>query len=50
MPEVKKEESKSSKLSDEEIKQGLFELFKSTGKTSELNNRQRESVVLRFED
>lgn len=48
--EEKKEESFSSRLSDEEIKQGLFELFKSTGKSSELNNRQRESVVLRFED
>ncbi|MCX7875446.1 MAG: hypothetical protein N2321_04670 [Melioribacteraceae bacterium] len=43
------ETGKKIGLSEDELKEGLFELFKSTGKTSELSNRQRESVILRFD-
>lgn len=43
------ETGKKVGLSEEQLKEGLFELFKSTGKTSELTDRQRESVILRFD-
>lgn len=43
------ETGKKVGLSEEQLKEGLFELFKSTGKSTELNDRQRESVILRFD-
>jgi hypothetical protein len=43
------ETGKKVGLSEDQLKEGLFELFKSTGKTSELTERQRESVILRFD-
>lgn len=43
------ENGKKIGLSEDELKEGLFELFKSTGKSPDFTNRQRESVILKFD-